>query len=98
MSVLVTCTKKEYRGTNPNKYMVVTGIGGVGTTTSSTDRWYFSEADAIAHIENGTYSFYTSINGVTANVVVTVIDGKKELTTKGDSTTGNNLLRLQDCP
>ncbi len=55
-----------------------------------------SKALAIAHIENGTHTYYVN---VTRRVDVRVVDrnGKKHLQTTPDATDKNNLDNLPDC-
>lgn len=99
MSVQVLCTTKESRTTpSGSRYQVVTGIGGIGAEDDPKGRWYLPEATAITYIETGKYSFFTFVDGKKADVIVVKIGNKKELKTEGDSTTSNNLLRLEDCP
>ncbi|WP_406823957.1 DUF3892 domain-containing protein [Pedobacter sp. KACC 23697] len=90
-SVQISCINKDDRY---NAYERITHVGGI----HSNQRWKLTLDDAIKSIENGTYSFYTSVNGHVRKVVVATRSGKKYLKTEADSDTPDNLLSLPECP
>lgn len=90
--VRVKCIKKTNR-TDPHER-----IHGIGGTNGDGSRWYLTEAQAIIGIENGTYRFYTHVNGKSAWVIIAVHNGKKYLKTESDGYLQNNLLALPECP
>ena len=90
-SVQVSCINKDDRY---NAYERITHVGGIHIN----QRWKLTLDDAIKSIENGTYSFYTSVNGHVRKVVVATRSGKKYLKTEADSDTPDNLLSLPECP
>jgi hypothetical protein len=58
-----------------------------------------SEADAIASIKNGKYSFYVSRDGNTVDVIIARSHlGHEYLKTVADGVAPNNLLSLDECP
>ena len=90
-SVQISCINKNDR---QSAYERITFVGGIHNSA----RWKLSLTDAIDSIENGTYSFYTSVNGHVRNVVVATRLGVKYLKTEADSDTPDNLLSLAECP
>jgi len=89
----VTCSKKD----GPDLDHRIDGIGG---PAQGGGNWFRDLDAAIADIEAGRYVFYTSVNGVRANVLVKrhPVSGRKYLTTSPDGYQPNNLLKLPDCP
>lgn len=71
----------------------IDSIGG-----SSGGGWTLLLDDAIAGIENGTWRFYTSVNGNSIWIVVATRNGRKYLKTEADGDEPNNLLSLPTCP
>jgi len=91
--VEVSCINKSDR---TNAHERILNIGG---QNSDGTRWKMSEDEAIAHIENGKYSFYVSKGGNTVDVIVAVSRyGNKYLKTQPDGEQPNNLLSLPECP
>lgn len=90
-SVQISCINKDDRY---NAYERITHVGGIHIN----QRLKLTLDDAIKSIENGTYSFYTSVNGHVREVVVATRSGKKYLRTEADSDTPDNLLSLPECP
>jgi hypothetical protein len=75
----------------------IDAIGGA-TGAPNGGPWQLLIDAAITGIENGTYSFYTSVNGHTAEVVVAKrANGRKYLKTTADGFEPNNLLALPHC-
>jgi hypothetical protein len=89
--VQIQCVTKRDR---QNPHERIEAVGGV----HDSKPWYLPEAQAIAGIKNGTYSFYTSVNGRTVDVVVAVHEGREYLKTVADGYAPNNLLSLSACP
>jgi hypothetical protein len=94
-NVQVSCIRKRDR---QNPHERIEGLVGV----HGGQRWYMPEEDIIAELERPDavrqWNFYTSVNGITAWVVVAVHNGRKYLKTTADTTTRNNLLSLPECP
>jgi hypothetical protein len=89
----VTCINKSDRQDIHERIAHIGGINADGT------RWKLTEDEAIKGIENGTWTFYVSINAQTVNVVIAKSSsGRKYLKTEADGTTTNNLLSLPECP
>lgn len=88
----VRCTTKD----GPDWDRRIDGIGGNGTDGP----WRLSTDRAIEGIKNGTWTFYTVVNGVRATVLVRrhPTSGREFLTTSPDGVRPNNLLLLPDCP
>jgi hypothetical protein len=84
----VTCIVKH--PTNTDRHHAIQYIGGA---------WgRHSEAQAIANIDAGVHTYYTTGGGLTANVkVVKHSSGKRFLQTDADTTTKDNLLSLPQC-
>lgn len=88
--VQISCINKI---DHSSAYERIKKVGG----THGGSKWNLSLDEAIASIENGTYSFYTSVGGHVRNVVVASRNGTKYLKTEADSDTPDNLLSLPDC-
>ncbi len=82
----VTCINK---GDRYNPHTRITAIGGSG--------WKESQSNAIKQIQNGTYSYWVSAGGYTANVIIAYHNGNPYLKTDRDTTTTDNLLSLKEC-
>jgi hypothetical protein len=89
----VSCINK--RGNHYNPHERISAIGGLN---SDNTRWNLPEDEAIKSIENGTYQFFVTANGKTANVVVSIHNGRKYLKTVSDGYSPDNLLSLSECP
>ena len=87
--IQISCINKNDRS---NVYERITFVGG----THGGSKWKLSLTDAIKSIENGTYSFYTSVGGHTRNVIIATRNGTKYLKTEADSDTPDNLLSCQN--
>ena len=90
--VKISCINKNDRYSAYEKISHVGGVNDDGT------KWKLTLSEAIRSIENGTYSFYTSVGGHTRNVVVSSKNGSKYLRTEADADTPDNLLSLPECP
>jgi hypothetical protein len=90
----VTCIRK--RGNHYNPHERIEGIGGPDSTNGN--RYYITEEQAIAGIENGTWKFYTYDGRLRAEVIVAIRNGRKYLKTTADGEAPNNLLALPECP
>lgn len=88
--VQISCINKN---NHSSPYERIEYVGG----THGGSKWKLSLIEAIKSIENGTYSFYTSVGGHVRNVVVATRDGRKYLKTEADNDTPDNLLSLQEC-
>ena len=93
MDLEVKCINKSDR---QNHWERITHIGG---TNSDGSRWKLTEADAIAGIDSGKYSFHvgTGIHRVEV-VIAKSARGHRYLKTKPDGEQPNNLLALPECP
>jgi hypothetical protein len=78
-----------------NSHGTITHIGG---KRSDNSNWKETVEKAIAQIENGTHQYYVSRNNKETDVEVVDGSAGKYLRTKPDSSTGNNLSDLPDCP
>lgn len=91
MARQVTCIKKQDHF-DPRRR--ITAIGGQYLNGA---RWTMSEDDAIRAIENRTESFFVSVKGQTADVIVAIHEGRKYLKTRPDGEIPDNLLSLPEC-
>lgn len=74
-------------------------IRGVGGVNPDSRRWWLSQPDAVAGIDNGAYSFFVNQGGHTVEVVVAVsMYGHRYLKTVTDGLQPDNLLSLPECP
>ena len=88
----IQCINKRDRY---DRYSSITHVGGV----HNGQYWHITQDDAISHIENRVWDFYTNVRGHRARVVVEKsIFGNKYLKTEADQGTENNLLSLPECP
>lgn len=77
----------------------IDAIGGATGGEGTNGRWKLDIDRAIAGIENGTWSFWTKVNGQRANIEVKQrSNGRKYLKTTADGYEPNNLLALPKCP
>lgn len=91
----VTCITPD--GSDPDQR--IDAIGGATGNGNGGGPWHLDIDRAIAGIENGTWSFWTTANGRTVDVVVaTRTNGRKYLKTTADGYEPNNLLALPRCP
>jgi hypothetical protein len=92
-NVEVKCINKSDRFSPHER---ITNIGGVNPDGT---RWKLSQADAIAGVESGKWSFYVA-QGLHAVRVVVAISrfGYKYLKTDADGEQPDNLLSLPECP
>lgn len=88
----VSCINKN------DRYSAYEKISNIGGTRSDGTRWKFTLSEAIAYIENNTYSFYTLVGGHERNVIIATRNGSKYLKTEADADTPDNLLSLPECP
>ena len=73
----------------------IRGIGGVNPDGA---HWRISEAEAIAAIEAGNWSFYVAAGGHELPIVIAVSKyGSKYLKGAGDALQPDSLLALPDC-
>lgn len=80
-----------------NRHSAYDRISHVGDGHPS--RWKITQQEAIAHIEAGTWRFYTRVGGTIAWVIVArSAAGNKYLKTENDGEQPNNLLSLPECP
>lgn len=86
----IKCINKDIR---QDPYHRITSVGGF-----TDKRWKISLDTAIAHIEQGTWEFYTHVGGHRRNVIVADRLGRKYLKTEADQDTPDNLLSLPECP
>jgi hypothetical protein len=87
----IECVNKTDRD---NPWERITHVGG-----RSGNGWKITQEVAISYIERGEWSFYVSVRGDRADVIVaTSRFGNKYLKTKADGDQPNNLLSLPECP
>jgi hypothetical protein len=82
----ITCINKTDR-TSPHER--IRQVGGPG--------WRKSADEVIRLIEAGTDTFWVSVSGNRADVVVDTYNGRKYLRTRPDDYRQNNLLSLPEC-
>ncbi|WP_126244411.1 DUF3892 domain-containing protein [Chitinophaga rhizosphaerae] len=82
----ITCINKTPRD---NPYDGITHVGG--------HSWKLKREDAIAHIKDGTHSFYTLVRGNRGEVGVVEGPNGKYLRTYADGKWNDNLLALPEC-
>lgn len=84
--VQVTCISK-----NPfdNGYYGITHLGGY--------KWKLTREQVIQAIENNTYSFYTLVGGIRAEIGIVNSSYGKYLRTYADGEWNDNLLALPEC-
>ncbi len=90
-NIQISCINKDDRY---SAYERIKYVGGVHNGL----RWKLPLNDAIRGIENGTYTFYTNVNGHVRRVVIATRSGVKYLKTEADNDTPDNLLSLAECP
>jgi hypothetical protein len=91
--VEIRCINKTDRYNPHERIRNVGGVNGDGA------RWKITEEEAIAGIENDTWSFYVSRGGHTVDVIVARSPyGHKYLKTVADGQQPDNLLSLPECP
>lgn len=74
-------------------------IRNIGGANPNGNRWKLTEAEAIAGIESGKWSFYVERpQGDRVDVIVASRLGVKYLKTTADGDQPNNLLSLPECP
>jgi hypothetical protein len=83
----VTCITKRPGHYDPHTR--IQALGGNG--------WYRAEEDVIREIQRGANSYYVSVGGRHAQVVVATHNGRRYLRTTADDFTPDNLLALPDC-
>jgi hypothetical protein len=93
-SYQVTCIIPD--GSDPDQR--IDAIGGA-TGGQGGGPWQLLIDAAIVNIENGTYTFWTLVQGRRAEVIVAKrSNGRKYLKTTADGYEPNNLLSLPRCP
>lgn len=85
----VSCIVK--RGNHYNPHERISHIGNLA------GQWMMTEESAIWRMESGSDTFYTNVNGRSAEIVVAVHNGRKYLKTDADGYSPNNLLSLPEC-
>jgi len=89
----VKCINKSNRF-DPHERII-----NIGDTNPDGTRWTLSQADAIAGIESGKWSFYVARGlRVVRVVIATSRFGYKYLKSEADGEQPDNLLNLPECP
>jgi Protein of unknown function (DUF3892) len=83
----VTCITKRPAHHDPHER--IQALGGRG--------WHRTEDDVIRDIERGANSYYVSVTGRHAQLMVTTHRGRKYVKTTADGYGANNLLALPEC-
>jgi Protein of unknown function (DUF3892) len=83
----VTCITKRPAHYDPHER--IQAFGGRG--------WYKVEDDVIRDIERGANSYYVSVAGRHAQLVVAIHRGRKYVKTTADGYAPDNLLALPEC-
>lgn len=81
-----------------NRYDPHDRINNIGGIKPGGTPWKLTQPEAIAGIENGTWTFYVRQGGVAVRVIVATRLGHKYLKTVADGEHPNNLLSLPECP
>ena len=87
----IQCINKRNR---PGPHERIQNIGGV----NADGRWRMSETEAINRLHVKTWSFFTFVSGVRADVKIRTHLGHLYLATEPDGYPPNNLLSLPECP
>lgn len=59
--------------------------------------WKVSEKDAIRHIEHGSHTYYTSVNGKRAGLIAAIHNGRKYLKTTADGLQPRQSVAPKEC-
>lgn len=92
IDVQVSCIRKPDR---QNPYTRIQGIGGVNPDGRN---WFLTEADAIAGMDRGEWTFFVIVNGRRVRVITEQGPNGRFLKTEADGYGPNNLLSLPECP
>ncbi len=82
------------RGSHYDAHERIQAVGGV----LNGYRWKDAELVAIANVKKDSSSYFTSVNGKSAWVVVGIHKGREYLKTQNDGYSPDNLLSLPECP